>query len=320
MAPEVEVQSSAANTSSSGGGGGSGSGGGGGMMRAVSAPDPAGARPMAQYDASVDVFSVGATFFYLLSGQPPHGNTRLPWTVRFGGETAVEAKKMAKWAARRDQKRGDEKARLAKAAEDAARAAAAAAAAAQEHKSEPGSGAAVHEERDAPEGKLPAIEKMALDTGGGGAGWVVIGGTGRAPMTAAEASAVATAAGSRPGSASVLPTPATAAMGASAWATAAAAPQEQGAGAGTAPVDANGMTNILDYVVRPGSLERTFLEGMVAAVGAGAASSTTGGAGAGSEGAGAAGKEIKRWTAPEALAFLDATWPQIKEGKPLPST
>ena len=41
-------------------------------------------KPLATYDTSVDVFSVGATFYYLVTGQSPDGNTRLDWKERFG--------------------------------------------------------------------------------------------------------------------------------------------------------------------------------------------------------------------------------------------
>ena len=47
------------------------------------------AKPIGTYDTSVDIFSVGATFFYLITGQTPDGNTRKPWYQRFGSDVML---------------------------------------------------------------------------------------------------------------------------------------------------------------------------------------------------------------------------------------
>lgn len=47
------------------------------------------AKPTGTYDTSVDIFSVGATFFYLVTGQTPDGNTRKAWYQRFGSEVLL---------------------------------------------------------------------------------------------------------------------------------------------------------------------------------------------------------------------------------------
>ena len=106
MAPEVEVQtgtgSMGMSTTGAAGGGSSGRSGGFG-----GAPQPQPPTPTATYDLSADVFSVGATFYYLVTGLAPDGNTRLDWRERFGGliiwkedstPSAVTDKVARRWA------------------------------------------------------------------------------------------------------------------------------------------------------------------------------------------------------------------------------
>ena len=84
MAPEVDEaatpQPSQSCSSSSGG-----------ARAAKSSAASFTAKPVALYDTSVDVFSVGATFFYLVTGVAPDGNTKLEWKERFGARLPFEA-------------------------------------------------------------------------------------------------------------------------------------------------------------------------------------------------------------------------------------
>lgn len=304
MAPEVEVQT------------------GEGQMAGKDA------RPTAQYDASVDVFSVGATFFYLLSSQAPHSNTRMPWFARFGGETGVESKKMAKWTARRDEKRAADKAKAA---------AAAAANASSLGTGGQAGGEAGKEEFESNKERQGAMPK--IDETGGNAPdstWVVLGGTGRPPV--APGSVVCSTTPSSANTAPRMDSPSPARppapmlggagmvgestrllLGAmrrssdtapSPAQTSSATPSPSRPGSqSSSSSSAGGMTTILDYLLPPGSKERVFLEGLVV--------SAPDGEGA-SEGASGQGSLGRRWTAKEALAWLDNTWPEIKEGQPLP--
>lgn len=47
-------------------------------------------KPVAKYDCSADIFSAGATFFYLVSKHTPAPDTNLHWRDRFGNRKVLE--------------------------------------------------------------------------------------------------------------------------------------------------------------------------------------------------------------------------------------
>lgn len=70
------------------------------MAGEVDAPTGANAKtrvPTGSYDASVDVYSAGATFFFLVTGASPSGDTRKAWQLRLGGESTVTVDMSKKW-------------------------------------------------------------------------------------------------------------------------------------------------------------------------------------------------------------------------------
>jgi len=224
MAPEVEVQTGTTPATGK-----------------VGAGTPG--RPTAQYDTSVDIFSVGATLFYLLTGQAPAGDTHMPWANRFGGATAVEVEFMQKWAARRDQKL----ARKVSIEQDV----------------DMGGAAVV-----APVAALPRIDAVPVRIGGIDPSFVQVGGGGRPPSSAGAQKSLF-------GDANI-PSLTGDASGRSALASAPRLPSGRAS------------TTILDFVFPPGSQARTFLEGLVHR---------------------APGELGRRWTAEEAIAWLDVAWP-----------
>ena len=54
-------------------------------------------RPIGSYDASADVFSTGATLFFLVTAQSPSGDTRKSWQSRLGGSTLTTPADSKAW-------------------------------------------------------------------------------------------------------------------------------------------------------------------------------------------------------------------------------
>ena len=54
-------------------------------------------KPTGTYGLGVDIFSVGATLFWLVTGESPSGNTREKWQTRLGGQTVVSAERSKAW-------------------------------------------------------------------------------------------------------------------------------------------------------------------------------------------------------------------------------
>jgi serine/threonine protein kinase len=54
-------------------------------------------RPIGSYDASADIFSSGATLFFLVTAESPSGDTRKTWQSRLGAHTFVTAADSKAW-------------------------------------------------------------------------------------------------------------------------------------------------------------------------------------------------------------------------------
>ena len=101
MAPEVDVQTGTVPNSMPIGGGGGGGNRPTGPMKGPSPAAGAGGgggppdgKAVGRYGPSVDIFSVGATLFFLITGHAPSPDLRAAdWRVRFLGDTRYEADK-----------------------------------------------------------------------------------------------------------------------------------------------------------------------------------------------------------------------------------
>jgi serine/threonine protein kinase len=54
-------------------------------------------KPTGTYGLGIDIFSAGATLFWLVTGESPSGNTREKWRARLGGRTAVSVERSKAW-------------------------------------------------------------------------------------------------------------------------------------------------------------------------------------------------------------------------------
>lgn len=270
-------------------------------------------RPTTNYDSSVDVFSVGATLYFLVTGESPSPNVRKSWQARLGGETYVSSEQAKEYYRQLAKQRPEAFAAVKAAAE--AEAARKSAASASKEAAAAAAGSAAHLTGAAADGAVASQAsglprpKRASFTGDAGFAFELQAPPAHAAApsagSASSDAASGAAAPSQPGSTPASRAQSPARAGHAAAAVRSSVGSTPSSSASSAKVRLPAVT-ALDFYFPPGSEQRTLLEGLVHAA---PVEEPAPAAAAGGASDGAAPPRRRRWTAAEALKWLDARWP-----------